>query len=99
VTERTLLNFAVHGKLQGAQAADAGKAEAALARFGRSGVEVDALAQRLQDEGLQAHTTSWQQLLERVALVGGLPAALPGVSPSQSGRTDTGAPATETAKA
>jgi transaldolase len=66
--ERTLLGFAAHGHLQGARASDAGHAEAALARFARSGIDVDALARRLQDEGVEAGALSWQKLLHRIVL-------------------------------
>ena len=38
-----------------------------LADFSQAGIDVDALARRLQIEGAQSFTKSWRQLLERVA--------------------------------
>jgi transaldolase len=64
---KTLLAFADHGELDGAMAADGGEAEAALARFGDAGIDVDALAVQLQRDGAQAFVSSWNALLARIA--------------------------------
>jgi transaldolase len=64
--ENTLRAFAEHGRLHGAMAEDGGDAEAVLARFAQAGVDVDALAIRLQREGAQAFVKSWQALMERI---------------------------------
>jgi transaldolase len=64
--ENTLRAFAEHGRLHGAMAEDGGDAEAILARFAQAGVDVDALAIRLQREGAQAFVKSWQALMERI---------------------------------
>ena len=65
--EKTLHAFAEQGALRGTLAADGGAAEAMLARFARAGIDIDALAIRLQHEGAQSFVKSWQQLLQRIA--------------------------------
>ncbi|MCW8807611.1 MAG: transaldolase [Rhodanobacter sp.] len=65
--EKTLLAFADHGQLHGMMAVDGGDADAVLASIGKAGVDVEALAATLQDEGAQAFVKSWQQLLGRIA--------------------------------
>ena len=65
--EKTLRAFAEHGALNGVMAEDGGDAEAALARFAEAGVDVDALAAQLQQEGAQAFVKSWNALLGRIA--------------------------------
>ena len=67
VPERTLLAFAEHGQLRGVMPEDGGDAEAALARFAEAGIDVDALANQLQQEGAQAFVKSWNALLKRIA--------------------------------
>jgi transaldolase len=64
--EKTLRAFADHGQLHGVMAADGGDAEATLAQIGKAGVDVDALASKLQKDGAQAFVKSWQQLLQRI---------------------------------
>ena len=66
IPEKTLHAFAEHGKLQGAMPQDGGDAEAVLARFAQAGVDVDALALRLQREGARAFVKSWRALMERI---------------------------------
>jgi transaldolase len=66
IPEKTLHAFAQDGKLQGVMADDGGDAEAVLARFAQAGVEVDALAVRLQREGAQAFVKSWRALMGRI---------------------------------
>jgi transaldolase len=62
--EATLLAFADHGKMSGELPAGGGDAEALLAEFTRSGVDLTALAGQLQREGARAFTKSWTDLLE-----------------------------------
>jgi len=69
--EKTLLAFADHGRLDGVMAIDGGDAEAVLAQIGQHGVDVDALAARLQHDGALAFVKSWQQLLQRIAAKAG----------------------------
>lgn len=67
IPEKTLLAFAGHGKLKGTMKEDGGDAEAMLARFVEAGIDIDALAQKLQQDGAQSFVKSWQQLLQRIA--------------------------------
>jgi transaldolase len=65
--EKTLLAFADHGRLPAPLPRDGGDAEAELAAFTRAGVDLAALALRLQREGAEAFSTSWIRLLAGVA--------------------------------
>jgi transaldolase len=47
--------------------ADGGDAEATLAEFAAAGVDVDALAARLQQEGADSFVASWNELLGTIA--------------------------------
>jgi transaldolase len=38
-----------------------------LARFAQAGIDIDALASRLQVEGAQSFVKSWAELLKRIA--------------------------------
>lgn len=67
IPEKTLLAFAGEGSVDGAMAADAGDAEAMLARFEAAGVDLDALALKLQQDGAASFVKSWKQLLTRIA--------------------------------
>lgn len=67
IPEKTLQAFAEHGAIEAALADDGGDAEAVLARFAQAGIDIDALALRLQHEGAEAFVKSWQQLLQRIA--------------------------------
>jgi transaldolase len=64
--EKTLLAFADHGQVVHALATDGGYAEAVIDEFTREGVDVAALAARLQREGVEAFATSWHALLTRI---------------------------------
>lgn len=65
--EKTLHAFADHGRVQGAMATDGGDAEATLHELVRAGIDLDALAMRLQREGAASFVESWKQLLQRIA--------------------------------
>jgi len=67
IPEKTLQAFAKHGGLKGAMAVDGGDAEAILAHFAQAGIDIDALAATLQQDGAQAFVKSWKQLLQRIA--------------------------------
>lgn len=67
IPEKTLRAFAEHGQINGVMAEDGGDAEAVLKRFAQAGIDVDALATQLQNEGAQAFAKSWQALLQRIA--------------------------------
>jgi transaldolase len=64
--EKTLLAFADHGQVGQALPADGGYADAVLEEFRREGVDDEALAQRLQREGVEAFATSWHAMLSRI---------------------------------
>ena len=66
IPEKTLLAFADHGKMGAALPADGGYSEAVLEEFRREGVDDEALAARLQLEGVQAFAKSWNALLARI---------------------------------
>jgi transaldolase len=64
--EKTLLAFAADGTLKSVMAKDGGDAEPELARFANAGVDVDALAARLQLEGAESFVKSWGELMSRI---------------------------------
>ena len=61
--EPTLHAFADHGEAGGHVPPDGGDAEEVLARFAEAGIDVDALAERLQEEGKAAFVKSWEDLM------------------------------------
>jgi transaldolase len=61
--EGTLKALADHGNVGPLMAADGGDCEKVLGQFAQAGVNVDALAARLQDEGAQSFVKSWKDLL------------------------------------
>jgi transaldolase len=61
--EGTLKAFGDHGEVGDIMAADGGDAEVVLARFAEAGVDVDALAAQLQDEGAKSFVESWNDLM------------------------------------
>ncbi len=65
--EKTLLAFAERGAPGRVLPADGGDALEVLSRFAAAGIEVDALAARLQIEGARSFVKSWHELLERIA--------------------------------
>jgi transaldolase len=65
--EKTLLAFADHGQVDAPLAIDGGDAEEVIARHTRAGVDVDALAAQLQEEGAKAFAKSWNEMLARIA--------------------------------
>jgi len=65
--EATLKAFADHGEVGAAMPGDGGDCEAVLASFAKAGVDVDALAARLQNEGAAAFVKSWNELMEVIA--------------------------------
>jgi transaldolase len=59
----TLQAFADHGEIGGILARDGGDSERVLASFAKVGIDVDALAARLQEEGASAFIKSWNDLM------------------------------------
>ncbi|MEO8859447.1 MAG: transaldolase [Burkholderiaceae bacterium] len=66
IPEKTLHAFAEHGKVGAVMAVDGGDAKAVLEQFRGQGVDVAALAERLQREGAAAFNKSWKELLARI---------------------------------
>ena len=75
IPEPTLLAFADHGQPGAVMPADGGYAEAVLEEFRREGVDDEALAARLQREGVQAFAKSWSGLLARIREKSSVPGA------------------------
>ena len=65
--EGTLKAFADHGEVGATLSSDGGDCEQVLAQFGRAGIDVDALAARLQDEGARSFVDSWNELMAVIA--------------------------------
>jgi len=65
--EGTLKALADHGAIGEMLPADGGDSEEVLARFAGAGIDVDALAAQLQDEGAKSFVGSWQELMSVIA--------------------------------
>jgi transaldolase len=65
--DKTLLAFADHGQVGQPLPPDGGDAEQTLSDFSAAGVDVDALAARLQEEGKQSFDESWRNLLDSIS--------------------------------
>ena len=65
--EKTLLAFAAQGKIGSPMPTDGADAERVLARFADAGIDVDALARKLQVEGAQSFVKSWNELMQSIA--------------------------------
>lgn len=61
--EGTLKGFADHGEVDAILPADGGDCAAVLAQFGKAGIDLNALATRLQDEGAASFVKSWNELM------------------------------------
>jgi transaldolase len=64
--DKTLVAFFEHGEVGEQMPADGGDCDAVLAEFAAAGVDVGALAERLQEEGAQAFDASWRDILQHV---------------------------------
>jgi len=62
--EGTLKALAGHGEIGDTMPADGGDCETVLAEFGKAGIDVDALAAQLQEEGAKSFVNSWHELME-----------------------------------
>ncbi len=69
--EGTLKDFGNHGEVGDILPADGGGVEAVLGSFAKAGVDIDALASRLQDEGAKSFVESWTDLMSRMDLKSG----------------------------
>jgi transaldolase len=65
--EATLKAFGDHGEIGEVLAPDGGDHPQVLASFAKAGVDTDALAARLQDEGASSFVKSWNDLMDCVA--------------------------------
>jgi transaldolase len=65
--EATLKALADHGQIGATMAADGGDCEEVLAKFAQAGVNGEALAVQLQDEGARSFVKSWNDLLAVIA--------------------------------
>jgi transaldolase len=65
--EATLKAFADHGSISGSMAKDGGESEKVLQAFSKAGINLDALAARLQDDGAKSFVKSWDELLHVIA--------------------------------
>ncbi len=61
--ESTLKALADHGQLDSILPADGGDCEEVLGQFAKVGIDVDALAAQLQDEGAKSFIRSWEELM------------------------------------
>ena len=65
--ESTLQALADHGEISTILPADGGNCEQVLAEFSRAGIDVDALAAQLQDEGGKSFAQSWNDLMDVIS--------------------------------
>jgi transaldolase len=65
--EATLKALSAHEELAGLMPEDGGDCEAVLGEFGNAGIDIDALAARLQDEGAKSFVASWNELMGVIA--------------------------------
>ena len=64
--EATLKALANHKKLGSILPADGGDCEEVLSQFANAGIDVDALATRLQEEGAKSFVKSWDELMSQI---------------------------------
>jgi transaldolase len=62
--EATLIALAKHDQLEAILPADGGDCEDVLAKFAKTGIDFDALAARLQEEGATSFAKSWNALMD-----------------------------------
>jgi transaldolase len=67
IPEGTLKALADHGEIGPMLPADGGDCEDVLARFAKAGIDIDALAAKLQDEGAKSFVKSWDELMAVIA--------------------------------
>jgi len=65
--DKTLEAFADHGELGAPMDPGGGDSAAVLKQFEGAGIDLEALAQRLQDEGKESFNKSWNELLKTIA--------------------------------
>jgi len=65
--EGTLKALADHGDISEIMSADGGDCETVLGQFAKAGIDVDALAKQLQEEGAKSFVASWNELMGVIA--------------------------------
>jgi transaldolase len=65
--DKTLVAFADHGEVKDLMDPSGGDSEQVLKQFEGAGIDLAALAQRLQDEGKDSFDKSWGELLKTIA--------------------------------
>jgi transaldolase len=65
--EATLQAFGDHGDVGAGLPVDGGDCEATFAQFVKAGIDIDALAAQLQDEGAKSFAKSWNELMSVIA--------------------------------
>ena len=65
--EQTLKAVAAQTELFELLSADGGDSEEILAEFAKEGVDIDALAVQLQEEGARSFVKSWNDLMEVIS--------------------------------
>jgi transaldolase len=65
--EATLNALADHGEVGAVLPPDGGDCEEILARFGAAGIDIDALAAKLQEDGARSFVKSWEDLMAVIA--------------------------------
>jgi transaldolase len=63
IPEGTLKALAAHTELGDLLPADGGDCEDVIAQFTKAGIDVDALAAQLQNEGADSFVKSWNELM------------------------------------
>jgi transaldolase len=66
IPDETIKAFYDHGEIGEPMPADGGDAEAVLARFADAGIDVEALAAKLQADGAKGFVDAWNDLLSRI---------------------------------
>jgi transaldolase len=61
--EATLKALAGGSELKGLMPMDGGDCEEVLAEFGKAGIDIDALAAKLQEDGAKSFVASWHDLM------------------------------------
>lgn len=65
--EKALNAFADHGSVGEALSRDGGDADETFKAFNDAGIDTDAVAKKLQDDGAEAFVKSWTELLETIS--------------------------------
>jgi transaldolase len=65
--EGTVKAFADHGDIRDVLSADGGDCEDVLAQFAKAGIDIDALAAKLQDDGAKSFVKSWDDLMKVIS--------------------------------